>query len=299
MAENVKTVAVISPGDMGHGVGQAIRSLGFDVITSLEGRSMHSHELAERAGMRDAGSLAAAVTEADMILSILPPANSPELADTVADVLASNGIGRHFADLNAIAPDTSKRNAAAIEKAGGTYSDGGIIGGAPGRSPALTRIYVSGPEAEALEIFDGAGMALKYVGTDIGHASAIKMCYAGLTKGTNSLITAVVTAAIALGIWDDLKAEFETSQDAVLKRANAAIPRLPADAGRWIGEMDEIAATFASVGVTSGFHVGAGDIFALLAETPFASETRETLDRNRTLEQTLEEAVKKLPGPRN
>lgn len=299
MSDDINTVAIISPGDMGHGIGQAIRSLGFDVVTSLAGRSTYSHELAARAEMRDAGSLKAAVLEADIILSILPPTNSPELAAKVAEILSSEGVSRHFADLNAISPDTSRTNADLIVKAGGIYSDGGIIGGAPGRSAALTRIYVSGPEAKDLEQFQGAGMDLKYVGPDIGQASAIKMCYAGLTKGTNSLITAVITTAMALGIWDDLKAEFANSQPEVLNRANRAIPRLPADAGRWIGEMDEIAATFASAGVTAGFHVGAGDIFALLAATPFASETRETIDPERTLEQTLAEAVKNLPGPRN
>ncbi len=299
MSENKGTVAVFSPGDMGHGVGQAVRSLGYEVVTSLEGRSAYSHELAERAGMRDAGSLEATVEECGIILSILPPKSSPELAANVAEILSTKGISRHFADLNAISPETSKQNAELIVQAGGLYSDGGIIGGAPGRSSALTRIYVSGPDARELERFHGAGMDIKYVGENIGHASAIKMCYAGLTKGTNSLITAVITTAMSLGVWDDLKAEFATSQPELLKRANAVIPRLPADAGRWIGEMDEIAATFAAADVTAGFHIGAGDIFALLAETPFAAETRETIDRERTLEQTLAEAVKNLPGPRN
>ena len=38
----------------------------------------------------------------------------------------------------------------------------------------------------------------------------------------------------------------------------------------------------------SGFHEGAAEVFRVLARTPFASETRETMDTSRTLEQALD-----------
>ena len=60
--------------------------------------------------------------------------------------------------------------------------------------------------------------------------------------------------------------------------------------------MEEIARTFASVGVTPRFHEGARDIFALLAATPFAAETRETRDASRTLEQAVKVYRDHLPG---
>jgi hypothetical protein len=59
--------------------------------------------------------------------------------------------------------------------------------------------------------------------------------------------------------------------------------------------MEEIAKTFADAGVTPGFHEGAAEIFRLLSQTPFASETRETIDESRTLEETLREAAKLIP----
>ena len=51
--------------------------------------------------------------------------------------------------------------------------------------------------------------------------------------------------------------------------------------------MEEIAQTFADAGVTPHFHDGAADIFRVLAQTPFASETRETIDQQRTMEDAL------------
>ena len=65
------------------------------------------------------------------------------------------------------------------------------------------------------------------------------------------------------------------------------IPVLPADAGRWTGEMREIARTFRDAGLPGGFHEAAEAIFELMDATPYASETRETLDRSRTLEETI------------
>ena len=77
----------------------------------------------------------------------------------------------------------------------------------------------------------------------------------------------------------------------------ANVSRLPADSGRWIGEMEEIAAAFAAVGVTPNFHLGAADLFTMLARTPFAQETRENMDRPRTLEESVRIYVDQLPNP--
>ena len=110
--------------------------------------------------------------------------------------------------------------------------------------------------------------------------------YAGLTKGTMTLHTAVLVTAHRRGLYVELTRELGESQQPALARMGV-IPFLPADAGRWIGEMKEIATTFAGVDVTPAFHEGAAEIFRALAATPFAQETRETLDRSRTLEDTI------------
>jgi hypothetical protein len=73
------------------------------------------------------------------------------------------------------------------------------------------------------------------------------------------------------------------------------VPRLPLDAGRWIGEMHEIAATLDGAGVTPNFHKGAADVFELLEKTPIAKETRETVDKSRTLKQALAIYAEYLP----
>ena len=51
---------------------------------------------------------------------------------------------------------------------------------------------------------------------------------------------------------------------------------------------NEAFASAANTAFPDGFHRGAAEIFRLLAATPFASETRESLDTSRTLEQAVQ-----------
>jgi hypothetical protein len=62
---------------------------------------------------------------------------------------------------------------------------------------------------------------------------------------------------------------------------------LGATAERFSPEMVEIAATFESVGVTPQFHRGAEWLYALVATTPFAAETRATQPKERSLDETV------------
>jgi len=279
-------VAILSPGDMGSGVGRALAEHGFDVITALDGRSQRSRQLADAANIRDVGDLDEVVIQADLILSILPPASAMAQAEAVATAMQNTGQKPDYADCNAISPATSAAVGLSIRAVGANYIDGGIIGLAPGKGPA-TRFYVSGPNLSSIEVLDGAGIQVKSVGAEIGRASGLKMCYAGLTKGQFTLFTAVLLAAEAMGLSEPFREELEFSQAQVYGRMQGVVPRLPADAGRWIGEMEEIAQTFADAGVTPDFHNAAADIFRLLDKTPFAAETRETLDSSRTLEQSV------------
>lgn len=281
------TVAILSPGDMGHAVGRVLRKSGRRVITCLEGRSDRSRKLAEAGGFELAPTLQDMVRQADIVLSILPPDAALSTAQAVAAAMQTAGETPVYADCNAISPDTTKAVGAVIEAAGATYIDAGIIGPAPGNSETATRFYVSGPAANAFMELDGNGIAVKVLDDQIGQASAMKMCFAAITKGSWTLYTAALVTAESFGLTEAYMAELSGSRPNVLSDMHRMVPRLPVDAGRWIGEMEEIAATFKSAGLPSGFHDGAADIFRLLNRTPIAQETRETIDKSRTLEQCL------------
>ena len=291
----LNTIAILSPGDMGHGVGRVLVDGGYRVVTCLAGRSQRTRDLAATAGIADTASLEEMVLQADLVMSILVPSEAVGVARAVADAMRTAGATPPFADCNAISPGSASTIASIIGEAGGDYIDGGIIGGSPAGG-AVPRLYTSGPSAGLLDELDGNGIIVKNLGPSIDRASGMKMCYASMTKGTNALRVAMLTAATSLGLYDELIEEQASSQSGPLSAMESAIPGLPANAGRWIGEMEEIAATFEAVGVTPHFHQGAAEIFRLLDSTSFASESPETIDRSRTLKETIEETARRLPG---
>ena len=279
-------IAILMPGDMGHGVGRALKEHGHEVVTCLAGRSARTRALAEAAGMRDLGTLEEVVRAADLVLSILPPVSAIAQAEAVAAAMGATGARPTYVDCNAVSPMTAIRVGEIVEGAGAPFIDCGIIGLAPGKG-APTRFHVSGPDTTPMERLDGKGIRVFPMGPEAGRASALKMVYAGLTKGTWTLHAALLMAAWQMGVFRELLDEYANSQPAALEAMRARLPRIPADAGRWVGEMEEIAATMAAAGVTPGFHEGAAEVFAVLARTPFAEETRETMDTARTLEEAI------------
>jgi 3-hydroxyisobutyrate dehydrogenase-like beta-hydroxyacid dehydrogenase len=108
---------------------------------------------------------------------------------------------------------------------------------------------------------------VRVVGDRPGQASALKMCYAALTKGTTALMTELSIAAERLGVSAALRAEFAESQPAMLERMQRAVPAMVPKAHRWVGEMAEIARTFEACGLTPRTFEGAAELYALVAGT--------------------------------
>jgi len=179
-----------------------------------------------------------------------------------------------YADCNAIAPETTKGIAQIINKAGSRFVDASIIGGPP-RDFESTRIYASGDHAATLAQLRDYGLNIINMQSEIGQASAIKMCYGALTKGTTALYTEILTAAAALGVTDALVAEFTNSQGSAYTAMQRSLPGMAAKAHRWVGEMEEIAQTFDDVGLTPNIFLGAADIYRHVAGTPVGKVTPE------------------------
>ena len=147
------------------------------------------------------------------------------------------------------------------------------------------------------DYLEGGGLVVRDLGGAIGRASALKMCYAAVTKGTSALQFAQLAAAGRLGVGEALAAELEESQGATYAAMRRALPGLPAKAPRWIEEMRQIAATFESVGVPGDFHRGAAALYELLSATPFAAEPEEAVDPSRSLETTVAALVEVCSRP--
>jgi 3-hydroxyisobutyrate dehydrogenase-like beta-hydroxyacid dehydrogenase len=282
----LKTIGILSPGDMGHTVGKMLAAHGLRVITCLQGRSERTRGLAKQAGIADVPSYQNLVADADLILSILVPAQAKQAAEAVAQALTETKTDLIYADCNAIAPQTVVQIGEIIVAAGGQFVDASIIGPPP-RKEGTTRFYASGSHVGAFEELNRFGLEVRSLGEQIGHASAIKMCYASLTKGLTALSTELLTAAEALGVSEALKAEFQVSQSALYGRMERGLPGMPMKSRRWIGEMEEIAMTFERVGLTPNILAGAADMYRFVGQTSLADRTPEDEEPLPSLEETI------------
>jgi putative dehydrogenase len=231
-------VAVIAPGMMGSGVGGRLAQNGIEVRTALAGRSAASVERAQAAGM--VGVSDAQIAACDFILSIVPPGDALGLAERLAPALRAAAKKPIYVDCNAVNPATVLRIARTVEETGATFVDGGIIGGPPTPGSKGTKLYLSGPDAARVVELEQYGLEPRVQAGPIGAASAMKMSYAGITKGFTALGAAMMLAAARAGTTDALRAELSASQPALHGWLTRAMPRMYSKAYRWVAEMEEI-----------------------------------------------------------
>jgi len=282
----IETVAILSPGDMGHAVGQLLREHELKVVTCLTGRSQRTKDLAELAGIADVPDLNDMVAQSQIILSISVSEMVPSICQQVADAIKATNANVLFAECNAISPQLSRQMEPIITAAGGRYIDASIVGGPPlnGSSP---RFYASGDNTAEFEGLANFGLDVRTAGTEVGQASGIKMCYAAMTKGSSALYSELLMAAEMMGLSDFVKAEFQSSQPAVLQRMERGLPGVPAKARRWVSEMEEIKDTFEHLGLTPHLFQGVADMYRMIGSTSMGDETPQTRDCDRSLEETI------------
>lgn len=288
----IRTVGILSPGDMGSGTGRVLHATGLNVLAALEGRSELTRSRAVEAGFSDVGTVEELVKQSDVVLSILAPSEAVPLAEQVAAAMQRTGATPVFVECNAIAPQTVRQIERTIAAAGGLCIDGGIIGGPPRVPGGPTRFYCSGPNTAAFEALGKHGIDVRVAGKEIGQASGLKMVYAASTKGTTALWTQLLTASRALGLEDQLLAEYGDG-DTVARHVMGGIPSMPRRAQRWVGEMYEIAATFESLGMTPKIFEGAADLYTFIGDTPLGAQTSR--DPDPTLDKVLETLAANLP----
>jgi 3-hydroxyisobutyrate dehydrogenase-like beta-hydroxyacid dehydrogenase len=255
------TIGILHPGEMGVSIAASAVNSGHEVFWASQGRSLQTRKRAERARLRDAGTLAVLCHTCQVIVSVCPP----HAAEEVAEEVLAQGFTGLYLDANAISPQRAGHIGERMAAAGAGFVDGGIIGG-PAWQPASTWLYLSGPAAaEIAACFVAGPLATAVIGAEIGKASALKMCYAAYTKGSTALLCAVLAAAEQLGVREALNRQW-AHEDAGSPEQNAGrVRRVTAKAWRFSGEMDEIAATFRAAGLPGEFHAAAAVLYRRLA----------------------------------
>ena len=231
------SIGIIGMGAMGAGVAARLVSNGLEVRTSIKGRGAETKNRATKAGVRllDLGE----VCKAQIVLSIVPPAEAMNVALEVAAALKDAKDKPIFVDCNAISVDSVKDIAVVMRESGIPFVDGGIIGFPPSEKAQPT-LYVAGEHASRVAELSASGLNVRPIDGPIGSASALKMSYAGINKGMVMLISSMILAADRAGAAGALKQELSVSRPELIERMNRSIPDMFSKAARWAPEMEEI-----------------------------------------------------------
>ncbi len=283
-------VTVIAPGMMGAAVGKRLVDNGLKVLTSLNGRSAETVARAKAAGIMPAGD--EEIAASDFILSILPPGDAVSLAERFVPALKASNSKPVYVDCNAINPRTVERVAAAIAPTDCAFVDAGIIGSPPLPSPrqlagegrvgagedkiaGSPRIYASGPAAPRFATLRDYGLDVRVLDGALSTASALKMSYAGITKGTQAIGAAMMLAASRAGTADHLFNELQGSQKEMFAWFKRALAQMPPKAYRWVAEMHEIAGFVGDDPSAGELYEGAAHFYERIAEDFESGEKKE------------------------
>jgi 3-hydroxyisobutyrate dehydrogenase-like beta-hydroxyacid dehydrogenase len=245
-------IAIVHPGEMGAAIGGLLVGEGHDVLWLPSGRSVASARRAEAAGMRPVDQ--EQILDADVILSVCPPFAAVEVARSL------RGTKALVIEANAVSPATAQEVAGIV---GERCVDGGIVGPPPPSAAGTTRLFLSGHLAsDAAAIFAPTDLEPVVLEGTRTAASALKMAYAAWTKGSAALLLGAFALARSNSVDDALVDEWRRSQPGLEPRLQMAVDAAVAKGWRWVGEMQEIAATFTQAGLPPGFAEAAAEVFA-------------------------------------
>jgi hypothetical protein len=278
----------MSIGEMGFHWAKLLKAHGVEVLTYDKDRGEVSRRRGENAGVTSVASMTDLVSQTELIVSIVVPSAAIDVAKKVAAaVKAARRKDLTFLDANAISPMTAEEIGKNLEPAGVNFIDGCIIGSAA-RMGKGTIVYVSGREANRMQVLEKFNIPVKVLGASTNQASAFKVVYAGLTKGLQGLFCELFMGARRFGLVEEIRAQYDESFPGLLEKVSSSIVGLNIHAGRRAEEMDELKRTFDHFGMKSFMAPAAQKVLEAIAALPRreasasgarAGDLAETLER--------------------
>ncbi len=198
-------------------------------------------------GVRCAPTAAAAVAEADIVVSAVTAAASVDAAQSVKAHLA----GQPFVlDINSVSPGRKQETARLLGETA-RYVDVAVLAPIyPARHQ--TPLLLAGPHTDAVApILAALGMHATVDGADVGAAAAIKMVRSVMIKGIEALTLECFLAAARAGVVDEVAASLKNNYPGLdwSKVIPYNLERMASHGERRAAEMEEVAETLRELGV--------------------------------------------------
>ncbi len=255
---------------MGAALADVLVARGFDVITTLNGRSIRTAEHCERSGIVTRNCLADVVREADLIFSTVTPNAAVTMAEDVRQAAVRRDRSLIYIDMNSVSPQTVGRMVKKFQNSSVQFVDAAVHGIAS-RLKTQGAVFASGPGADVLNRLFGTDVRVRILGNDAGRASLMKMMLGGMSKGIIGLFLQSSLLAQNSEMTDEFCDELDHYYPDVLSFVERSLPTYVQHAGRRAQEMREFAATLESNEQPSEIALELSTLFSSLEESDLAS----------------------------
>lgn len=257
---------------------------------------------AERAKVRPADSLAEAVANAQLIISAVTASSSGDVASLAGKHLQR---GQVFLDINSVSPAKKQSSSKLVAASGADYVESAVMAPVPPQRLKVAMLLGGARAAEVAPALVQLGMNAAAISTEIGIASAVKMCRSVVIKGIESLAVESMLAARRFG-----------AEGQVLASLNKTFPGIGWDKGlpdylisrvaehgrRRAAEMREVARTLTDIGVEPTMAAATAAHQDKLIDAMEAAGLRYEPDREfswRALADALAAAQSQEPSPKS
>ena len=175
-------IALLGYGEVGRILAEDLRASGHSVVAydlrcaepsgqaAGAGQEMRAH--AQRHGVALAATHAAAVREADLVISAVTASQTLAVAESAAPGLRA---GTFFLDFNSASPGAKIQAAIVVNAAGGRYVEGAVMTSVPPYRIQVP-LLLGGPQAQALApVLNAMGFAARVASEQLGDRKSTRL----------------------------------------------------------------------------------------------------------------------------
>ena len=194
-------LAFVGFGELGSSLAQGLSNSGRHELRAYMRRPPAGDPIGERrltgSGVRRDDELASAVSDADVVLAVVPAASASDVAQCCAPWLCP---GTLYVDFASAEPERKESSAAVIAASGALYVDAAVLGTVI-TSGHQVPILASGPGASAWQSLATAeGLRVTALDAPAGHAALVKLIRGVYLKGRDALIVEMMLTARRNGL---------------------------------------------------------------------------------------------------
>ena len=193
--------------------------------------------------------LADAVANADLVISAVTASSSGDVASLAGRSLQR---GQVFLDINSVSPAKKQSSSRLVAASGADYVESAVMAPVPPQRLKVPMLLGGARAAEIAPALTRLGMSASAIATEIGIASAVKMCRSVVIKGIEALAVESMIAARRFGAEEQVLASLNQTFPGIgwdKRLPDYLISRVAEHGRRRAAEMREVARTLIDIGV--------------------------------------------------